>query len=373
MVIAIDARPMLTEPRTGVGEYTYELLSHLFQIDQDNTYILFANKFHATHDLPFQHHANVSWVSTRIPNKLFHASLFFFRRPRLDRYVVRRAGVDRVDVWFSPNLLFTSLSPQVKHLLTIHDLSYHHYPSFFSQKGRLWHRAVRPRVQIARASHIFTPSLHTKRDVEVVYGASSVSVLSPGVCSHIMSKDRRTISDVQQAYALPKHFLLYLGTLEPRKNIEGILEAYQNSSYLKKHTELIFAGSLGYKGHMYTDMIAQVSGARYIGYVDEEDKHALYTLAQAFVYPSLYEGFGLPVLEASVCGTPVITSHRSSLPEVVGESGSLVQPYNISVLQAQMERVVHMNSEALSVSDIQTQQFSWDGTALALLEHMTTV
>ncbi len=365
MVIAIDARPMLTTPRTGVGEYTYELLSHLFALEKTHTYILFTNKFEHTQSLPFQQYPNVSWVSTRIPNKLFHLCLLLFRRPRLDRFVARHAQVDKIDVWFSPNILFTALSRNVRHVLTVHDLSFYHYPALLSRKGRWWHSAVKPLAQVQRADVVLAPSEYTKRDIETVYGVSNVVTLYPGLCSHIESSDRESTATVRDRYDLPEHFLLYLGTLEPRKNIEGILEAYCSSAYLQAHTQLIFAGSLGYNGEWYKDKIAQTTGARYIGYVQESEKYALYTLADTFVYPSVYEGFGLPVLEARASGTHVITSQRSSLPEVVGESAQLVSPYNISALMYAMEDGVRRPTLPRRENDM--IPFSWQRSAEQLL------
>ncbi len=378
MIIGIDARSLLTTPRTGVGEFTYELLSHLFQEESTHTYILFSNAWKLPQKLPFQSYKQVTWVTSRIPNKLLHASIRLFRYPYLDTYVGKRANGKKIDVWISPNLHFTSLSKKVKHILTIHDVSYHHYPSFFSKKGRMWHTLVHPKAQAKRANLILTPSENTARDIIDVYSVekSKIHTLYPGVCSHITSENRRSLVDVKERYHLPDQFLLYLGTLEPRKNIDGILDAYQHSSYLKKKMPIIFAGSLGYKGKKYTQMIAQTDGARYIGYVDELDKHALYTLAHAFVYPSFYEGFGLPVLEAMHCGTPVITSHRTSLPEVVAEAGMLVNPYKIASLKQAMEDIIHDASLHVTYTEKvqkQAREFSWQKAATCCLEYIETL
>ncbi len=373
MIIGIDARSLATTPRTGVGEFTYELLSHLLAQDTTHTYVLFSNAWKDLDEPPFTEHSHVTWVTTRIPNKLFHAVIALFGHPHLDTYVAKRAGVPHIDVWMSPNFHFTALSKQVKHALIVHDLSFHHYPSFFSKKGRIWHWAVHPKKQVERAHAIMTPSESTARDVAEVYGvkASTCTILYPGVCSHITSPKRRDPADVARAYDLPDEFLLYLGTLEPRKNIDGLLDAYQQSSYLKKKMPIIFAGALGYKGSQYQKRIEQTEGARYIGYVDERDKYGLYTLAHTFVYPSLYEGFGLPVLESLTCGTPVITSHRSSLPEVVGEAGIMVHPNNTRKLQTCMEDMVHdgvLHQQYAKKTTKKAQMFSWESAAKKCLE-----
>ena len=373
MIIAIDARSLFTTPRTGVGEFTYGLLSHLFQNDTENRYLLFSNAFETQQDRPFSEYKNVTWITSRIPNKLLHISLALFQYPKLDTLVAKKAGVKNIDVWFSPNLHFTSLSKRVRHILMLHDLSFLHYPQFFSIKGRLWHRSVHPKKQIAKANTIFVPSAHSARDVIQTYTVNKeqVHVIHPAVGTSIVAHRESSSERMQNIYDLPKLYMLYLGTLEPRKNIEGILEAYAKSAFLKKKCPIVFAGALGYKGKKYKQMIEQTEGALYMGYVDEGDKYALYSSARVLVYPSLYEGFGLPVLEALTCGTPVIASHRASLPEVVGEAGILVNPYNTDELRKAMERVVHKDTlynKLQSQTQQQVNTFSWDAAIQTLMD-----
>lgn len=368
MIIGIDARVLQTKPRTGVGTFTYELLEYLFEKKPEHEYILFSNKWKSPNELPFQSYEHVRWVTTRVPNKLFHASIVLFGFPKLDRVVAKRAGIKQIDAWYSPNILFTSLSKHIPYILTIHDLSFLHYPLMYSKKGRFWHQFVRPRRQARRANAIITPSHHTKRDIETVYDvpAEKIHILYPGICSRDASELNHSIDSVKKRYRLPERFFLFLGTLEERKNIVGVLEAYNRSSYLKKHIPIVFAGALGHKGNKYMNLIEQTDNATYIGYVDEKDKDALYTLAHAFVYPSLYEGFGLPVLEAMTCGTPAIVSHRTSLPEVVGEAGVYVNPQNIASLQRAMECIVHDTSLYRSMKEKAQKQaatFSWKHSA----------
>ncbi len=374
MIIGIDARPLLTIPRTGVGEFTFELLSHLFARETTHQFFLFANAFQDTLELPFTDKTSVTWVYTRLPNTLFHLGVSLFGFPKLDQYVATRAGVDHLDIWFSPNLQFTSLSSKTKHILTMHDLSFQHYPSFFSRKGRVWHPAVHPKTQMLRADHIVVPSEHTKRDVLSLCkkDATQVHVLSPGLCSHIaQDAGNVTFQEIKKKYTLPDTYLLYLGTLEPRKNIEGILDAYQHSAYLRSKMPLVFAGALGHRGDTYVKHIAHTPGARYIGYIDETEKKALYTHARAFLYPSLYEGFGFPVLESLACGTPVITSNRTSLPSVAGRGCMLVNPLNTAQLQIAMETITTddtLHAHLAEEGKKHAMTYSWDRTVSDLLE-----
>jgi len=362
-----------------VGEFTFELLSHLFAAQASHKYILFTNALHESALLPFAEYEHVTWVHTRIPNKLFHVSISLFGLPQLDRYVAKRAGVKKIDVWFSPNLQFTALSAETKHILTIHDLSFQKYPSFFSRKGRMWHPAVHPKKQMVAAQMILVPSEHTKRDViqSCHKDASLVRVLTPGLCSHMSQSDgNATFREIQKKYQLPDTYLLYLGTLEPRKNIDGMLDAYQHSAYLRTKIPFIFAGAPGYKGDSYIKQIAHTHGARYIGYIDEREKQALYTHARAFIYPSMYEGFGFPVLEALACGTPVVASNRTSLSDVGSVGAILVNPLNIYQLQKAMETLVTDDTQHALLSregKTHAARYAWDTAAskfLNIIEHI---
>ena len=131
-----------------------------------------------------------------------------------------------------------------------------------------------------------------------------------------------------------------MGTIEPRKNILGLIEAFKKSSLLVDGCSLVIAGARGWKCNSILKAIDKTPGVKYIGYVDAEDKPALYKMASLFVYPSLYEGFGFPVLEAMACGTPVVTSNRSSLPEVAGGAAYLINPYNVSEIARGMELIL---------------------------------
>lgn len=379
MIIGIDARCLFTTPRTGVGEFTFELLSHLFERETTHQFILFTNAFKKNDVLPFFTFPHVSWVYTTIPNKLFHVSISLLRRPRLDRYVANKAGVKNIDIWFSPNLLFTSLSPQTTHILTIHDLSFEHYPHYFSQKARMWHRAVHPKKQIEHARHIIVPSEHTKRDVVHTFQKDPdiVHVFPPGLCSDIQKmSDEHRRRTIQKKYNLPEHYMLFLGTLESRKNLGSILDAYEHSAYLRTRMPLIFAGALGYRGDSYVKRIQNISTARYIGYVQEEEKQTLYAGARALIYPSMYEGFGFPVLEALACGTPVIASNRASLPAVVGHGGILVNSLNTKQLGDAMERLMTDDTLYTQLSEEGRKHagtYSWDRAAVSLLTLFDTI
>lgn len=320
MKIGIDIRPLMTSPRTGVGEYTFELLNTIFKIDRENQYFLFYNSGgDVSANIPTWNYDNVKIIGHHYPNKLFNSSLFIFGRPHLDRIT------GDLDVFFSPNLNFTAISSKTKFILTVHDLSYEFFPEFSTAKQYWWHKAINPRKQCRRADLIFTPSKNTKRDIVDYYKIpqEKIIVIYPGVNKDNAGKSK---ADIVNKYDLPKKFILFLGTIEPRKNIIGLIEAFENTT---GDCSLVIAGAPGWKNDQIYARVknSKFSGKiKFIGFIDPLDKTALYSAAEIFIYPSLYEGFGFPVLEAMAAGAPVITSNRSSLPEIAGTGAYLIDP-----------------------------------------------
>lgn len=378
MNIGIDIRPLLMAARTGVAEYTYELLDALFKIDKTNQYFLFCN---ATKEFEIGNEkwgmGNVHRICTKYPNKLFNASLQFFQHPRLDRVTIHESRVTRIDLWFSPNLGFTALSPKVRQILTIHDLSFEHFPDCYSFKRRLWHRALNPRRQCERADIILTPSESTRRDVIETYAIpeSKVRVIKSGISSVFLEPGTWNLEQVKKKYQLPDKFILFLGTIEPRKNILGLIEAYKMGfRFQVSGFRLLIAGPLGWKYEPILKAVAETPGTRYIGYVAPADKPALYQLADLFVYPSLYEGFGFPVLEAMAAGTPVITSNRSSLPEVAGDAACLVNPLNTSEITRAMAMLTsdqELRQILIERGKRRAGEFQWGNSARELVRIFT--
>jgi len=369
MNIGIDIRSLTTPYRTGVGEYTYGLLSALFALDTENTYILFYNAHtDVSAFVPKWEQENVHVIASRVPNKLFHSRLFLTGSPKLDQLVKQK-----VDVWFSPNLHFTSVSKNAKHILTVHDLSFEHFPDCYSRKGRLWHRAVRPKSQCQRADLILVPSHATKQDIVDTYhiDEKKIQVVYPGITN--VEASAEDCDRVRSAYKLPKKFILFLGTMEPRKNLQAVIEAYAKSGLYEKDVLLVIAGAPGWSSDEVLALIKRTNGIRHIGFVDQKDKNALYKLAELFVYPSLYEGFGFPVLEAMQAGTPVITSNRSSLAEIAGGVAYLVNPLSVAELARGFVTLTgHQDLRTeLSIGGKQRSVgFLWEEAASSWLSHV---
>lgn len=363
MKIGIDARCLMDGQYSGVSWYAFNLLKALFELDRQNEYLLFYNSSKPV-ELPQFDHSNVSWRGFRYPNKLFNLSLNFWSQPKLDRLI------GGCDIFFSPNLHFAALSRECRHAVAVHDLSFLIYPEFFTFKQRLWHRLILRSGLLARADAIIVDSENTKRDLIGLAGtdADKAQVAFLGVGGNYRVIDNQdALARVKKKYDLPEDFFLSLGALEPRKNLPGAIEAFNG---LETGVSLVIAGASGWKNKATKKMAAASQRIKLIGYVDEADKPALYSLSRALVYPSFYEGFGLPIAEAMACGTPVIAGANSSQGEVLGDTGLLVDAYNVAEIRRAMELM--LEDDGLRRIFIErglerVKQFNWNNTAQKVL------
>lgn len=347
MRIGVDARCFADGRRSGVEEYAIALLSEIFRIDRKNEYVLFFNAWgNVEPDLSFaEGFPNVSIRRFRIPNKLLNLSLWYLSWPKLDSLI------GGADIFFLPNINFCAVSEEVKLFVTAHDLSFEAYPETFSSKQRIWHYLVNPRRLFRRADRILSVSRSTKDDLETRYGirSSKIEVIPSGIDGRFHEYDRNDpkLLSVKEKYGLPYRFILYLGAFEPRKNIVSVVRAF-TALRKARHPELeklslVLAGVSGWKEDEIREEIKLSLFRENIltpGFIDDEDKPALYNLASLFAYPSFYEGFGFPPLEALACGVPVVTSNSSSLPEIVGDAGVLVDPHRPDELFRAFEEVL---------------------------------
>lgn len=284
-----------------------------------------------------------------------------------------------VDVFHAPDFMLPPLPGGLPSLLTIHDLSFVHAPETFVPGMRTLLGAAVPR-SVRRATHVIAVSEATKQDLVNLYGTlpEKISVIYAGVQPHF-----RPIEDtlaIRTRYGLSDApFILTVGTLQPRKNHLRLVQAFVRMD--APDHKLVIAGG---KGWIYDEVRAEVERlglagrVLFPGFVADEDLPALYSAAEMFVYPSLYEGFGLPVLEAMACGTPVVTSDTSSLPEVVagGEAGLMVNPLDVDALAEAMGRLLldaTLRANLIEKGRAQAAGFTWEKTArqtLALYEHL---
>lgn len=373
MRIGIDIRALMDLRYSGVSEYVMNLVNEILKQDKNNQYILFYNSFKDIKSrLPEFGGDNVKLIGWRYPNKIFNYFLQkILKWPKIDR----KLGVD---LFFMPHINFASLSSDCKSIITIHDLSYLRYPEFFSTRKNVWHRMINVKKLIKKFDKIVSVSENTKNDIAVLCRIDElkVKVISSAISENCKRVDNiNELTLVKNIYNLPGEFILYLGTIEPRKNIENLIEAY---NLFKKRTDsnvkLVIAGSKGWKYKYIFELISKSQYSQDIivlGYVEDAHKPALYTLSKLLVYPSFYEGFGFPPLEAMFCGTPVIASYSSSLPEVCADAALLVNPYNPNDISSALEELMSNNDlreKLIKKGLARASSYSWANTAKKYIE-----
>jgi len=292
---------------------------------------------------------------------------------------LRRAGVDLLHA-----LAF--VAPAVAscpYVVTVYDLSFERYPEAFRPFNR-WYLHNFTRRAVKHAQAIITISESTRQDVINFMAAppERVHTIYCGVDASFTPLPPAQVDAFKSARQLPAQFVLFLGTLEPRKNIDGLILAYAHwRNQQPAAPPLVVAGGKGwYYQHIFNlvESLNLTDFVRFPGYVPQEELPLWYNAATMFVYPSHFEGFGLPVLEAMACGTPVITSTASSLPEVAGNAARLVNPANPHELAAAMAQVFSqpdLQREMSAQGLAQATQFSWQTTAqktVALYQKVST-
>ncbi len=379
MTILIDIRPLMDARYSGVSEYIFRLLNALFKIDDKNQYILLYNSFSQVRDPKFNF-PNVKIIRKKIPNRILnYPLLWLLRRPRFDKWVG-----EKVDIFFMPHINYMAVSKNVKTILAVHDISFLIEPRFFSWWKNLWHSFVMVKLLVRRFDKIVVFSEHTKRDLAALckVNPEHISVIPSGIDQSFKVYDKNDpgIAAVATKYKLTKPFILFLSTLEPRKNVEGLVLAFNQLK--EKHQgdlELVLAGGRGWKSAPIFKLIKESpykDDIKILDYVPENERAFLYSLAQVFAYPSFYEGFGFPPLEAMACGTPVVVAGVSSLPEVVGNAGILIDPYNPSSIALGLEQVLINNELAQDLREkglIQAKQFNWENAAERYLRLFATI
>lgn len=359
----------------GIGRYTRNLIRALAQLDTENQYILFVAGGWGEGDGlgPWPDSFQVRAIP--LSDRWVH---ILWQRLRLPVPVQAITGA--LDLFHSPDFVLppTGRTPSI---LTVHDLSFLRVPQFFVPGFREYlERAVSRAVD--RAACILADSESTRVDLMQLMAVEPerVTVLYPGVEPRFRPvKEADMLAAVRARYDLPGRFILGLSTVQPRKNFDGLIEAFRR--LLARSADgpeiadlhLVIAGG---KGWMYEDTLALVKRAglegrvHFPGFVAEADLPALYCLAGAFAFPSWYEGFGLPVLEAMACGTPVVAADNSSLPEVVGEAGLLVDAGDPDALSEALGRLLRdeaLQGRLFRAGLDQARRFTWEEAAQQLL------
>ncbi len=263
-------------------------------------------------------------------------------------------------------------------IVTIHDLAFERYPETFDHVDCLRMKTLVP-WSAKRADQIITVSEHARKDIIEIYGVSErkVKIVPNAVDSRFFKplRDKIYLDEIQTRYQLPQFFLLFLGTIQPRKNLVRLIQAFDKLSKERNVPHhLVNAGRRGWKAEeVFSAAKSATSKERihFLGPIRYEDLPALYNLAHVFVFPSLFEGFGLPPLEAMACGTPVVTSQTSSLPEVIGSAGIFVNPYDLNSIAEGIEKVIlnkELREELSSRGRNRALKFNWQNSAEKMLK-----
>jgi len=369
MRIGIDCRTILNPKageQAGVGHYTYYLVKNLLALDKKNEYVLFFDPW-AINIKEFEQKN----VSLRIfPFFKYKRYLPFSYSHLLISSFLER---EKLDVYHAPANIIP-LNYGKPSVVTVHDLAIYDHPEWFPTKfftNQAFSTKILVPKSLRKAKKIIAVSENTKKDIRRLFriAASKIEVVYEGV-----SREKPSLSFIklQKKFGLRKNYFFFVGTLEPRKNIVRLIHAfYALVSSGKIDRQLVLAGNLGWNFKEILAAINQVNkkqknSLKYVGYVDHEEKWSLLKNAFCFVFPSLYEGFGLPVLEAMSQKTPVITSDISSLPEVAGKAALLVHPENTGEIAEAMVKMASDRKLGQEMSEkgfSRAKDFSWEKTA----------
>lgn len=360
----------------GIGRYTRNLVRALAELDRENQVTLFVAGGWGEGDGLGPWPASFRVRSIPISDRWMH---ILWQRLRLPLPVQAITGP--LDLFHSPDFVLppTGRAPSV---LTVHDLSFLRVPECFVP-GFCEYLTGAVNRAVRRARLVLADSESTRRDLIELMGVEPgrVAVLYPGVEPRFQPVlDITVLHRVTEQYGLPPRFVLGLGTLQPRKNFAGLVAAFRRLVAARGdgaavgNLSLVIAGG---EGWMVDGIYAAVRDAglggrvHFPGFVQEADLPALYSLAEVFAFPSWYEGFGLPVLEAMACGTPVVAANNSSLPEVVGEGGLLVDAGDGHALAGALARVLTepgLRQKLVVAGRAQAARFRWPHAAQHLLE-----
>ncbi len=355
MHIAIDASRTTVVRITGTERYALELIRALIRHNTAHTLTLYFRGEPMPDLFP---------DSPNVQHKVIP-----FRRAWTHIRFATAIWQDRPDITFVPAHTLPFVFPG-RSAVTIHDLGYKHFPEAHTGSSRFYLNLTTT-YSAHRADVVLVDSYATRDDLIRYHGITKnkLHVVYPGVEPPTYQE-----ADVRAKYNLPDRYFLFIGTLQPRKNIARLVQAYTSyRQQVPNPAGLVLAGG---KGWLYDKRwVDGVEGIVFPGYIDEADKGNLLIQAIALVFPSLYEGFGFPVIEAMHCGTPVVASNTSSLPELVGDNGLLVDPLEVEQIRDAMIRVDDDKSfrEQLAQSGRErASQFTWDNAAKGTLRALTS-
>ena len=351
MRIGIEGLPLLFH-RTGTSTYTHELVQNLRRLNPGDQVLLFGRNQRMAgdsyHNISYgERMANYLYKEYRLPAELFERGVEIYHSPR-------DMGLPEPSRLPCPSIM------------TLHDIILVRLASdYYSPvRARLYERRLREKVE--GADHVITISEFSRRDILDWSGIDpgKVSVITDGVNEKFRPvTDGQKLAQVTNRYQLPPRFALCVGSTEPRKNLRTAIKAFGQLRRVRADVHLVITG-VDYCRISPEEAFASLDleGVHFAGYVHDLDMPAVYSLADVLVFPSLYEGFGLPPLEAMACGTPVVTSNSTAIPEIVGDAAVLVDPMNAAELAGALEMVMsssEMRARLIEKGHAQSARYSW--------------
>jgi glycosyltransferase involved in cell wall biosynthesis len=367
MLIGIDASR--AGRQTGTERYSLHLIRELVAQGRAHQFCLYRSTPPVPGLLPCDD--RVAWRTIPFPRLWTHVRLSW------------EMTIRQPDLLFVPSHVLPVVHPR-RSVVTVHDLGYRFFPQAHPRTQR-WYLDLSTRYNAHAAVHVVADSEATRRDLAREYGVDpgKITVSYPGRDESLRPvTDPAALAQIRSRYELGQRYFLYLGTLQPRKNLVRLLEAFhhfRSADAAHQGVGLVLAGRIGWLAREILATVARLGLERVVrlpGFVPDEDRAPLLSGARAFLFPSLYEGFGFPVLEAMACGTPVLCSDTSSLPEVAGEAAWLVDPLDVGAIAAGMAHLAadeELRRDLVGRGFEQVRRFSWRrcGTkVLAVLEEV---
>lgn len=359
MRIGIDARPLISSRPSGIGTYLIHVLHYLSTMDSENDYYLYSNK-----EMEYPIELGANFHKRVVPGKV--GTLWL--RYSLPRYIAQ----DGIEVFWGTQHFLPCPVKNVKMCLTIHDTALLIEPKWGSRVNAFMQNTFL-KASAREAHRIFAVSGSTKQDTVRLCGVpeNKIHVTYEGCPESLQQPDPADAAAIRDKFGIQWPYYLYVGTIEPRKNIETIVAAFNILAETDKDARLILAGGLGWR---YDGILKAVDNSPHKdrilmpGYLTVQEKYLLYKEARAFLFPSHYEGFGLPILEAYRTGTQVITANNSSLPEVGGEAAWYVEDENDAAALAEVMATVatapeEERSRRVALGNAHCDSFSWEKCA----------
>lgn len=361
MKIAIDIREA-GEGKTGKGWYNYNIVLELLKLDHENQYILYTDA--PKH--PFGNYRNATVKVMESTSWKWHHK------------VLKDLRNEKPDIYFAPtSYIVPAFAPKwLKVVITVHDLVAFIFPSTHKAKAVLIERLTLKKA-LKKAKAVFVVSENTRKDMlkRFDYPEDRITITTCAPSDFFKEPiDRKDLENFKKKLELPDNFILAVGTLEPRKNISTLIRSFVVIKRKYPDYKLVIVGKKGWKYNQIEATLKQFELEKEVifpGYLDDHELRKMYALAKVFVFPSLYEGFGIPPLEAMASGCPVVSSNVASLPEVIGDAGLLIDPHNALKMADAVIRLLgdeQVLNMMIGRGKIQAEKFSWKRSAEKVLE-----